>query len=112
MEHWGTGAPRCQPVLAHASTSVISLAGGLAIVATNGLATNATFVIITNSGSAAVSGTFVRKPQGFTFSASGYWWRMNCTGGSGNDVTLTIVAPPKPRRPCSRSSPLESRNSP
>jgi hypothetical protein len=76
------------------ASSVITLAGDLAITATNGLVTNSTFVIVTNSGSAAVSGTFASKPQGFTFFASGYWWRVSYTGGSGNDVTLTIVAPP------------------
>ncbi len=76
------------------ASSVITLAGDLAITATNGLAINTTFVIVTNSGSAAVSGTFAGKPQGFTFFASGYWWRVSYTGGNGNDVTLTIVAPP------------------
>jgi autotransporter-associated beta strand protein len=76
------------------ASSVITLAGNLAIVATNGLAINSTFVILTNSGSAAVTGTFAGKPPGFTFFTSGYWWRVSYAGGSGNDVTLTIVPPP------------------
>jgi autotransporter-associated beta strand protein len=76
------------------ASSVITLAGDLAIIATNGLATNTTFVILTNSGSAAVSGMFTGKPQGFTFFTSGHWWRVSYAGGNGNDVTLTVASPP------------------
>ena len=62
--------------------------------AATGLTAGATFVIVSNAGSAAVSGTFAGRPEGFAFPADGYWWRVNYTGGNGNDVTLTIVPPP------------------
>lgn len=76
------------------ASSMIVLAGGLVVNATTGLATGATFVVVSNAGGAAVSGTFAGKPEGFTFAADGYWWRVSYVGGSGNDVTLTIVPPP------------------
>lgn len=76
------------------ASSVIALSGELVVNATGGLATGTTFVILTNAGSAAVSGTFADKPEGFTFPASSYWWRVSYIGGNGNDVTLTIVPTP------------------
>lgn len=76
------------------ASSVIALSGELIVSAATGLATGATFVIVSNAGSAAVGGTFAGRPEGFTFSASGYWWRVSYIGGSGNDVSLTIVPPP------------------
>jgi hypothetical protein len=38
----------------------------------------------------AVNGTFAGKANGSVFRASGYNWRINYTGGDGNDVTLTV----------------------
>jgi len=52
-----------------------------------------TFTIISNTGPAAVSGTFVLKPQG-TLITNGYGpgvLQLSYTGGDGNDVTLTRV---------------------
>jgi hypothetical protein len=76
------------------ATGTVTLAGALQIAATNGLPTNASFVIITNAGSAAVNGMFAGKPEGYNFPASGYWWRVSYAGGTGNDVALTLVPPP------------------
>lgn len=74
--------------------SVVSLAGSLEIEAISGLATGSSFVILTNLGSSAIIGSFSGKPQDFTFAASGYWWQIHYTGGSGNDVVLTVVPTP------------------
>jgi hypothetical protein len=47
------------------------------------------FVLINNDGSDAVSGTFNGLPQGAYFTVSGQTFRINYTGGTGNDVVLT-----------------------
>jgi autotransporter-associated beta strand protein len=75
----------------------ITLAGALNVLTTNSLPVGTTFVIITNAGSTAVSGTFAGHPQGSGFAAGSNWFRINYNGGSGNDVVLTsIAAPPAP----------------
>lgn len=47
--------------------------------------------IIDNTGGSAVQGTFFDLPEGATFVASGYVWRISYAGGTGNDVTLTVL---------------------
>ena len=73
-----------------------TLAGDLGIIAPPGLPTATSYTILNNTGAAAVSGTFSGKPEGATFSASGYDWQITYTGGDGNDVVLTNVSPPPP----------------
>jgi hypothetical protein len=51
------------------------------------------FTIIDNDGTDAVSGTFAGLPQGATFTTGGLGFRISYVGGTGNDVTLTRVAP-------------------
>jgi hypothetical protein len=75
--------------------SLVTLAGALDVVTTNTLPVGASFGIITNTGSATVSGTFAGRPQGSAFvAANTNWFRISYTGGSGNDVFLTRVATP------------------
>ena len=75
--------------------SVVTLAGALQVVSTNMLPVGASFGIITNTGSVAVSGTFAGRPQGSAFvAANTNWFRISYAGGSGNDVLLTRVATP------------------
>lgn len=75
--------------------SVVTLAGALQVVTTNTLPAGASFGIITNTGSAVVSGTFADRPQGSAFvAANTNWFRISYTGGSGNDVFLTRIATP------------------
>lgn len=75
------------------TSSVVTLAGKLAIAVTNLLSTNTAFIIISNAGTAAVSGVFSGKPEGSTFAASSYSWRISYTNGDGNDVALTALNP-------------------
>ena len=76
------------------ATSSVTLAGTLDLVAAPGLAAGSTFRIIDNSGSStAVTGTFTGLPEGAEFYEDSQWWRISYTGGSGNDVTLTRIAP-------------------
>jgi autotransporter-associated beta strand protein len=75
--------------------SLVTLAGALDAVTTNTLPVGASFGVITNTGTTAVSGTFAGRPQGSAFVASNTnWFRISYTGGSGNDVFLTRVATP------------------
>jgi hypothetical protein len=43
-----------------------------------------------------VFGAFLGKPQGQAFYAGGMWWRISYTAGNGNEVSLTVIAPPAP----------------
>lgn len=69
----------------------ITLAGALDVIASPGLTIGATFTILNKTSAGAVSGTFIAKPQGSVFNASGYNWLISYTGGDGNDVTLSIA---------------------
>jgi autotransporter-associated beta strand protein len=76
------------------AASNVTLAGTLDLVAAPGLAAGGTFRIIDNSGSAnAVTGTFAGLPEGAEFYEDSQWWRINYTGGTGNDVLLTRLTP-------------------
>jgi fibronectin-binding autotransporter adhesin len=83
-------------VCLNGGSGTVTLAGTLQLVATNSLPIGSAFTIITNTGSAAVSGAFAGLPPGYAFYASGYWWRINYSGGNGEQVTLTIIPPPAP----------------
>ncbi|HEY5910235.1 MAG TPA: autotransporter-associated beta strand repeat-containing protein [Verrucomicrobiae bacterium] len=52
------------------------------------------FFIINNDGAEAITGTFLDLPNGASFSASGFRFRINYNGGTGNDVVLTVVGLP------------------
>lgn len=76
------------------ATAGITLAGALDLVASPALAAGGTSRILDNSGnSAAVTGTFAGLPEGAEFFEDGQWWRITYSGGSGNDVVLTRIAP-------------------
>jgi autotransporter-associated beta strand protein len=70
----------------------ITLTGNLDIIAAPGLTLGSTYTILNKTSTGAIIGTFTGKPQGSTFTASGYNWTISYTGGDGNDVTLTISA--------------------
>lgn len=72
----------------------LTLSGALDIVAAPGLAAGSTFTIIDHSGnSTAVTGAFAGLPQDAEFYTDAQWWRISYTGGTGNDVVLTRIAP-------------------
>lgn len=52
------------------------------------------YTIINNDGSDAVTGTFQNLPEGATFTAGGYVYKVSYVGGDGNDVTLTVEGVP------------------
>jgi autotransporter-associated beta strand protein len=76
------------------TTSAVTLAGALDLLAAPGLAAGSTYTIIDNSGnSTAVSGAFAGLSNNQEFYEDAQWWRITYTGGTGNDVVLTRLAP-------------------
>lgn len=51
----------------------------------------ARFVIVVNDGTDLITGTFAGLPQGAIFTVSNVTFQISYTGGSGNDVELTVV---------------------
>ena len=90
------GSQYSQVAVRNGNSGTVTLGGALNVSAVPGLATNTTFTIIDNDGTDAVSGTFAGLPNNATFFQSGYTWRISYIGGTGNDVTLTILAAPQP----------------
>lgn len=88
-----TAGTQYDQVKVQGAASTVTLAGALDIIAAPGLAVGGTFTILDNTGSTAVSGTFANLPQGMEFYEDGQWWRISYTGGTGNDVVLTRIAP-------------------
>lgn len=52
------------------------------------------FVIINNDGADAITGTFSGLPEGATVTAGFFTFAISYTGGSGNDVVLTLTSVP------------------
>jgi autotransporter-associated beta strand protein len=69
----------------------VTLAGELDVTAGTNLPPGSAFTLINKSGAGAVSGTFAGKADNSTFTAGGYIWRIAYTGGTGNDVVLSVV---------------------
>jgi hypothetical protein len=51
----------------------------------------AVFTVINNTGNAPISGTFANLPDRTVFPSGGNIYFANYEGGSGNDLTLTVV---------------------
>jgi fibronectin-binding autotransporter adhesin len=76
-------------------TGTVSLGGAtLSITKDSGYSpiAGASFTIIQNDGSDAVSGTFAGLAEGATFENNGVSYRISYAGGDGNDVVLTVGA--------------------
>ncbi|MCU0793584.1 MAG: autotransporter-associated beta strand repeat-containing protein [Opitutaceae bacterium] len=70
------------------------LGGDLEVLAAPGLTPGSTFRIVNCTASAAtVSGVFAGKPANKSFRSGGYDWVISYSGGTGNDVVLTLVSP-------------------
>lgn len=70
----------------------VTLAGNLDIIAPPGLPPGTNYTILNKTSAGFISGSFSGKPEGSTFSASGYNWLITYRGGDGNDLALTIQA--------------------
>jgi fibronectin-binding autotransporter adhesin len=74
-------------------TGTVSLADStLSINLTNFTATNgAMFTLINNDTNDSVFGTFAGLPQDAQFSSGGAMFMISYSGGTGNDVVLTVI---------------------
>ena len=73
--------------------TTVTLAGNLDIIAPPGLAPGTSYIILNKTTAGAITGSFLDKAEGSTFTASGYSWQITYLGGDGNDVVLTIPVP-------------------
>ena len=85
------------PLLAVTGNVILNNAA-LAVIAPDLSQVGATFVVISNLGPNAVTGTFTGKPEGTVFAATNaqgfvFSHRISYVGGDGNDVTLTVLVP-------------------
>jgi fibronectin-binding autotransporter adhesin len=70
------------------STLELSIASGL------NFTWGSQYTLIANDGTDAISGTFSNAANGSTISAGAYLFTVNYTGGTGNDLVLTLVPEP------------------
>jgi autotransporter-associated beta strand protein len=77
-----------------AVTGTVNLANASLVVDFSGFnpVAGTSFTIISNDGSDPIVGTFAGMPQGAT--VLGGRFAISYTGGSGNDIVLTAIAPP------------------
>jgi len=78
-------------------TGTVSLAGSLTVSASQIFASSTQFVILSNDGGDAVTGTFAGLPEGAGILAGGNELRVSylgIDGSTGNDVVLTTLPPP------------------
>lgn len=88
-----TGRLEVRPGDALTVGSTVTLGGNLDVIAPPGLATGSSYTILNKTSAGAVTATFADKPEGSTFTASGYNWRITYLGGDGNDTVITIPVP-------------------
>jgi fibronectin-binding autotransporter adhesin len=75
-------------------TGIVNLTGGtLNVIRYNNMVPrlNNSFTIIDNDGADAVTGTFTGLAQGATTTVDGITYTVSYTGGTGNDVVLTVT---------------------
>ena len=58
---------------------------------TGTLATGTVFTVINNTSANPISGTFSNLADGSVFTSNGNNFQVSYTGGTGNDLTLTVV---------------------
>jgi hypothetical protein len=83
-------------------TGTVGLGGaGLSLSLVGGFAASVgqSLTIVDNDGVDAVTGTFTSLAEGATLSAGGYAFQISYHGGTGNDVSLTVLSAPSPEPP-------------
>ncbi len=74
-------------------TGTVTIAGGtLSLSGAYVPVLGDTFLIVSNDGADAVTGTFAGLPEGATVVFNGATLRVSYIGGTGNDITLTAVS--------------------
>ncbi|MEY3897120.1 MAG: hypothetical protein RLZZ214_2641 [Verrucomicrobiota bacterium] len=72
----------------------VTLAGTLDPVCGPNLPPGSTFTILNKTSTGAISGTFAGIANNSTFAADGYTFQVSYTGGTGNDIVLTLITTP------------------
>lgn len=73
----------------------VTLAGTLDLICGPYLAPGSSFTVVNKTSAGAISGTFAGKPGNSTFTTpEGYTFQISYTGGTGNDVVLTLITTP------------------
>jgi autotransporter-associated beta strand protein len=73
--------------------STLTLAGNLDLIAPPGLTPGTSYTLLNKISTGPITGSFLDKPEGSTFTASGYTWQITYLGGDGNDTIITIPVP-------------------
>ncbi len=73
------------------TNGTVTLGSALTVIAGPNLAPGSTFTILNKTSAGAVSGIFPGLAENSTFTSGGYTFRMNYTGGDGNDIVLTLI---------------------
>jgi autotransporter-associated beta strand protein len=60
-------------------------------VGTGTLPVGTVFTVINNTSASPIAGTFSNLPNGSIFTSNGNHFKVNYTGGTGNDLTLKVV---------------------
>lgn len=60
-------------------------------VGTGTLPLGTVFIVINNTSASPIAGTFSNLPNGSIFANNGNNFKVNYTGGTGNDLTLKVV---------------------
>jgi hypothetical protein len=60
-------------------------------VGTGTLPVGTVFTVINNTSASPIAGTFSNLPNGSIFTSNGNNFKVNYTGGTGNDLTLKVV---------------------
>ena len=71
------------------NNSVLSVS--VTLPATQILSVGNSFTILKNDGTDLINGTFLNQPQGSLYTFGNYTFQISYTGGTGNDVTLTVT---------------------
>ena len=75
--------------------NTVTLAGTLELLCGPNLAPGSVFTILNKTSTGAISGTFAGRANNSTFTTpEGYTFQITYTGGTGNDVVLTLITTP------------------
>jgi hypothetical protein len=89
----GTGYDRVSATTSGVAFNALQLGGNLVVSIGAPLPVGATLTIIDiGGGNQATGGAFTGLPEGATFTVQGYVLQISYVGGTGNDVTLTVVS--------------------
>ena len=70
---------------------IIDSGATFTFVGTGTLPVGTVFTVINNTSASPIAGTFSNLPNGSIFTSNGNNFKVNYTGGTGNDLTLKVV---------------------